>query len=250
MQALFRRRNWRRAPGARAPSSFQSLLCSLYVYYKIKLCPPINKSSLYMLHKRAEYIYEYAFWPLLTLSISIFTTSHYPSYISLTLVPCSTHTPPTHASIHQLSCRSDSIHTYSTGLALLYLRMFCTWQSQGRIRRQGRIYFTTYTHVQHCHTLYFYCCISLIIYPSILLFMTHNHNRILQVIRSMSNKLTSRQNTEHLNTIPHTMNTELTEYNFCIILLLCFQSPTDVLEPSVVGTARCMPWYPWPCSLL
>ena len=126
-----------------------------------------------MLHKRAEYtwlLYEDAFWSLLTLSI--FTTSHYPSYISLTLVPCSTHTTHTHTSIHQLSCRSDNIHTYSTGLALLYLRMFCAWQSQGRIHRQGRNDFTTYTHVQYCHTLYFYCWI---IYPSILLFMTLTH---------------------------------------------------------------------------
>jgi len=78
---------------------------------KIKLCPPINKSSLYVLtiaDFKHKYIYNISL-PLLYLS--------YTGSVQ--------HTPPTHASIHQLSCRSDSIHTYSTGLDLLYLRMFC-----------------------------------------------------------------------------------------------------------------------------
>ena len=62
------------------------------------------------------------------------------------LVPCSTHT--THTSLHQFSCRSDS---YNTGLALLYLSMFCAWRCHGgSIHRQGRNDLLTYTHVQHC----------------------------------------------------------------------------------------------------
>ena len=55
--------------------------------------------------------------------------------------------------------------------------------------------------------------------------LTH-HNRILQVIRSISKQATSPRNIEHLNTIPRTMNTKLTQYHFCIIpYLIMFSKP-------------------------
>ena len=53
-------------------------------------------------------------------SISIFTTSHYPAFISCTLVPCSTHTTHTHL---YTSCPAGQTASIPTVLDWLY----CIW---------------------------------------------------------------------------------------------------------------------------